>query len=114
MLVVEPHHQRSQAVNLPICNSLLRRLLGYLWLRIYHNEELYAEIHAMNRGMTRGRYHHVALPSKVATENRLRNSSQIKETGKSPCSTSFEEFVGFKMEEAIWPKTEVLDSGEER
>ncbi|KAK6763878.1 hypothetical protein RB195_024274 [Necator americanus] len=32
-----------------------------------------------------------------------------RETSRSPCSTSSEEFVGFELEEAIWPKTEALD-----
>ncbi|KAK6727756.1 hypothetical protein RB195_005440 [Necator americanus] len=37
-----------------------------------------------------------------------------KETGRSPCPTSSEKFVGFELEEATWPKTEVLDCGGER
>ncbi|KAK6762969.1 hypothetical protein RB195_023613 [Necator americanus] len=32
-----------------------------------------------------------------------------RETGRSPSSPSSEEFVGFELEEATWPKTEVLD-----
>ncbi|KAK6757732.1 hypothetical protein RB195_015507 [Necator americanus] len=37
-----------------------------------------------------------------------------RETGRSPCSTSSEEFVGFELEEATWPKNGVLDWGGER
>ncbi|KAK6741591.1 hypothetical protein RB195_009451 [Necator americanus] len=69
MAVVDPHHQRSQAVSLsatrPIMmyetetwtapstvmkrldctdRKLLRRLLGYVWPRVRHNDDLYAEI----------------------------------------------------------------------
>ncbi|KAK6755989.1 hypothetical protein RB195_014403 [Necator americanus] len=87
--------------------KLLRR--GYLatfWFRVCHNEDLYAEIDAVYRRMTRGRYQHLAPPSKVAKVNRPRF---FKETGRSPCSTSSEEFAGFELEEATWPKTEVLD-----
>ncbi|KAK6744487.1 hypothetical protein RB195_011290 [Necator americanus] len=53
-----------------------------------------------------------------ALENGESKSSSLLwsyiETGRSPCSTSSEEFVGFELEEATWPKTEVLDSGGER
>ncbi|KAK6729482.1 hypothetical protein RB195_006495 [Necator americanus] len=35
------------------------------------------------------------------------------ETSRSPCSTSSEEFVGFELEEATWPKTKILDEVEE-
>ncbi|KAK6729481.1 hypothetical protein RB195_006495 [Necator americanus] len=37
----------------------------------------------------------------------------IEETSRSPCSTSSEEFVGFELEEATWPKTKILDEVEE-
>ncbi|KAK6765044.1 hypothetical protein RB195_025107 [Necator americanus] len=52
--------------------------------------------------------------SSTAIENGYRKSSSIlwsynKETSRSPCSTSFEESVGFKLEEATWPKAEALD-----
>ncbi|KAK6743079.1 hypothetical protein RB195_010381 [Necator americanus] len=103
MPVVDSRHQRSQAASSPIRNSpimmygsktwaaastimerldcterkLLRRLLGYFWPIVCHNEDLYAEIDV--------------------------------ETGRSPCSTSPEEFARFELEEATWPKTEVLD-----
>ncbi|KAK6728719.1 hypothetical protein RB195_006016 [Necator americanus] len=50
----------------------LLRLLGYFWPRVYHNEDLYAEIDVVYRRMTRGRYEHLAPPSKVAEVNRLR------------------------------------------
>ncbi|KAK6727023.1 hypothetical protein RB195_004992 [Necator americanus] len=52
--------------------KLLRRLLGYFWPRVCHNEDLYAEIDVVYRWMTRGRYQHLAPPSKVAKVNRLR------------------------------------------
>ncbi|KAK6742290.1 hypothetical protein RB195_009878 [Necator americanus] len=52
--------------------KLLRRLLGYFWPWACHNEELYAEIDVVYRRMTRGRYQHLAPPSKVAKVNRLR------------------------------------------
>ncbi|KAK6736616.1 hypothetical protein RB195_019360 [Necator americanus] len=32
-----------------------------------------------------------------------------RETGRSPCSTNSEEFAGFELEEATWPKAKVLD-----
>ncbi|KAK6740827.1 hypothetical protein RB195_008965 [Necator americanus] len=64
--------------------ELLRRLLGYFWPRVCHNEDLYAEIDVVYQRMTRGRYQHLAPPSKAA-----------KETGRSPCPTSSDEFVGF-------------------
>ncbi|KAK6764643.1 hypothetical protein RB195_024821 [Necator americanus] len=51
--------------------KLLRRLLGYFWHRVCHNEELYAEIGVVYQKITHGRYQHLAPPSKVATENRL-------------------------------------------
>ncbi|KAK6764454.1 hypothetical protein RB195_024683 [Necator americanus] len=35
--------------------------------------------------------------------------SYYKEISRPPCSTSSEEFAGFKLEEATWPKTEDLD-----
>ncbi|KAK6760406.1 hypothetical protein RB195_021757 [Necator americanus] len=46
--------------------KLLRRLLGYFWPRVCHNEDLFAEIDVVYRRMTRGRYQHFAPPSKVA------------------------------------------------
>ncbi|KAK6762080.1 hypothetical protein RB195_022977 [Necator americanus] len=52
--------------------KLLRRLLGYFWPRVCHNEDLYAEIDVVYRRMTRGRYQHLAPPSKAAKVNRLR------------------------------------------
>ncbi|KAK6757721.1 hypothetical protein RB195_015499 [Necator americanus] len=52
--------------------KLIRRLLGYFWPWVYHNEGLYAEIDVVYRRMTRGRYQHLAPPSKVAKVNRLR------------------------------------------
>ncbi|KAK6729235.1 hypothetical protein RB195_006340 [Necator americanus] len=81
--------------------KLLRRLLGYFWPRVCHNEDLNAEIDVVYRLMTRGRYQHLAPPPKVAKVNRLHFFwSYIKETGRSPCPTSSEEFVGFELEEA--------------
>ncbi|KAK6750317.1 hypothetical protein RB195_002346 [Necator americanus] len=52
--------------------KLLRRLLGYFWPRVCHNEDLYAEFDVVYRRMTRGRYQHLVPPSKVAKVNRLR------------------------------------------
>ncbi|KAK6749708.1 hypothetical protein RB195_001985 [Necator americanus] len=52
--------------------KLLRRLLGHFWPRACHNEDLYAEIDVVYWRMTRGRYHHLAPPSKAAKVNRLR------------------------------------------
>ncbi|KAK6753979.1 hypothetical protein RB195_013148 [Necator americanus] len=52
--------------------KLLRHLPGYFWPRVRHNEDLYAEIDVVYQRMTRGRYQHLAPPSKVATVNRLR------------------------------------------
>ncbi|KAK6749724.1 hypothetical protein RB195_001996 [Necator americanus] len=46
--------------------KLLRRLLGYSWPRVWHNEDLYAEIDVVYRRMRRGRYQHLAPPSKAA------------------------------------------------
>ncbi|KAK6740819.1 hypothetical protein RB195_008961 [Necator americanus] len=51
--------------------KLLRRLLGYFWPRVCHNEDLYAEIDVVYQRMTRGRYQHLAPPSKAAKVNRL-------------------------------------------
>ncbi|KAK6735100.1 hypothetical protein RB195_018348 [Necator americanus] len=45
--------------------QLLRRLPGYCWRRICHNEDLYAEIDVVYRRMTRGKHQHLAPPSKV-------------------------------------------------
>ncbi|KAK6743716.1 hypothetical protein RB195_010798 [Necator americanus] len=36
--------------------KLLRRLLGYFWPRVCHNEDLYAEIDVVYRRMTRGKH----------------------------------------------------------
>ncbi|KAK6760603.1 hypothetical protein RB195_021896 [Necator americanus] len=36
---------------------------------------------------------------------------ELVETGRSPFSTNSEGFVGFELEEATWPQTEVLDQG---
>ncbi|KAK6736383.1 hypothetical protein RB195_019206 [Necator americanus] len=52
--------------------KLLRRLLGYFWPGVCHNEDLYAEIDVVCRRMTRGKHQHLAPPSKVAKVNRLR------------------------------------------
>ncbi|KAK6764798.1 hypothetical protein RB195_024934 [Necator americanus] len=52
--------------------KLLRRLLGYFWPRVCHNEDLNAEIDVIYRRMTRGRHQHLAPPSKVAKVNSLR------------------------------------------
>ncbi|KAK6750304.1 hypothetical protein RB195_002340 [Necator americanus] len=51
--------------------KLLRRLLGYFWPSVCHNEDLYAEFDVVYRQMTRGRYQHLVPPSKVAKVNRL-------------------------------------------
>ncbi|KAK6764050.1 hypothetical protein RB195_024397 [Necator americanus] len=51
--------------------KLLRRLLGYFWLRVCHNEDLYAEIGVVYRRMTHGGYQHLTPPSKAAEVNRL-------------------------------------------
>ncbi|KAK6743369.1 hypothetical protein RB195_010557 [Necator americanus] len=40
--------------------------------RVCHNEDLYAEVDVVYRRVTRGRYQHLAPPSKVAKVNRLR------------------------------------------
>ncbi|KAK6765531.1 hypothetical protein RB195_025439 [Necator americanus] len=52
--------------------KLLRRLIGYFWPRVCHNEDLYVEIDVVYRRMTRGRHQYLAPPSKVAKVNRLR------------------------------------------
>ncbi|KAK6765059.1 hypothetical protein RB195_025116 [Necator americanus] len=52
--------------------KLLRRLRGYFWHRVCHNEDLYAEIDVVYRRMTREKHQHLAPPSKVAKVNRLR------------------------------------------
>ncbi|KAK6734560.1 hypothetical protein RB195_018008 [Necator americanus] len=89
MPVVDPHHQRSQvylsAIRLIMMygsetwaapstimerldcteRKLLRWLHGYFWLRVCHNEDLYAEIDVVYRRMTRGRHHYLVPPSKV-------------------------------------------------
>ncbi|KAK6741782.1 hypothetical protein RB195_009573 [Necator americanus] len=52
--------------------KLLRRLLGYFWPRVCHNEDLYAEIDVVYRRMTRRKHQHLAPPSKVAKVNCLR------------------------------------------
>ncbi|KAK6755995.1 hypothetical protein RB195_014407 [Necator americanus] len=57
--------------------------------------------------MTRERYQHLAPSSKVATENRLRFFGHIL---RRPTDRLVpEEFVGFELKEATWPKTEVLE-----
>ncbi|KAK6737021.1 hypothetical protein RB195_019611 [Necator americanus] len=48
------------------------RRLGQHHQRVCHNEDLYAEIDAVYRRMTHGRYQHLAPPSKAAKVNRLR------------------------------------------
>ncbi|KAK6756200.1 hypothetical protein RB195_014539 [Necator americanus] len=40
--------------------KLFGRLLGYIWPRVCHNEDLYAEIDVVCRRMTRGRCQHLA------------------------------------------------------
>ncbi|KAK6742769.1 hypothetical protein RB195_010187 [Necator americanus] len=52
--------------------KLLRRLLGYFWPRVCHNEDIYAEIDVVYRRMTGGRYQRLSPPSKVAKVYRLR------------------------------------------
>ncbi|KAK6748089.1 hypothetical protein RB195_000985 [Necator americanus] len=49
--------------------KLLRRLLGYFWPRVCHNEDLYAEIDVVYRWVTRGKHQHLA--PEVAKVNRL-------------------------------------------
>ncbi|KAK6764066.1 hypothetical protein RB195_024408 [Necator americanus] len=90
--------------------KLLRWLRGYFWPRVCHNEDLYAEIDVVHWRMTCGRYQRFSPPSKVdisKSSSLLR--SYVKETSGSPCSTSSEEFVGLKLEEATRPKTEVVN-----
>ncbi|KAK6754063.1 hypothetical protein RB195_013205 [Necator americanus] len=87
-----------------------RRLLGYFCPRVCDNEDLYAEIDVVYRPDDMWKI----FPSCTAIESGCSKSSSvlwsyIKETGRSPCSTSSEEFPGLKLEEATWPKTEVLD-----
>ncbi|KAK6758433.1 hypothetical protein RB195_015949 [Necator americanus] len=51
--------------------KMFTRLVGYFWLRVCHND--YVELDVVYRPkLTRGKYQHLAPPSKVATENRLR------------------------------------------
>ncbi|KAK6761691.1 hypothetical protein RB195_022682 [Necator americanus] len=57
--------------------KLLRRLLGYFWPRVCHNEDLYAEIDVVYRRMTQGRHQHLVPPSKLAKVNRLRFFGRI-------------------------------------
>ncbi|KAK6756716.1 hypothetical protein RB195_014881 [Necator americanus] len=97
MSVVNPHHNEVK-LSLPIRNTphhdvrigdfgapstvmerldcterkLPRRLLGYFWPGVCHNEDLYAEIDVVYRQMTGGRHQHLAPPSKVARVNHLR------------------------------------------
>ncbi|KAK6762241.1 hypothetical protein RB195_023090 [Necator americanus] len=52
--------------------KLLRRLLGYFWPTVCHNDDLYAETNVVYRRMTRGRYQHLAPSSKVTKVNRFR------------------------------------------
>ncbi|KAK6736727.1 hypothetical protein RB195_019431 [Necator americanus] len=67
---------------------LLRWLPGSFWPRICHYENLYAEIDVVYRWMTRGRYQHLAPPSKLAIE----------------ASSTSSEFAGFELKEATWPE----------
>ncbi|KAK6761228.1 hypothetical protein RB195_022334 [Necator americanus] len=60
---------------------LIIQLLGYFWPRVCRSEDLYAEFDVVCRRMTRGRYQHLALPSKVAIENRLRFFGHILPVG---------------------------------
>ncbi|KAK6728405.1 hypothetical protein RB195_005819 [Necator americanus] len=86
--------------------KLIRPLLSYFWPSVCHHEDLHVEIDVVYRRMTCGRYQHFALPSKVVFASLVR---YIKKTGRSPCPPSSEEFVGFELEEATWPRAEVLD-----
>ncbi|KAK6741450.1 hypothetical protein RB195_009358 [Necator americanus] len=52
--------------------KLLRRLFGYFWPTVYHNEDLCAEIDVAYWQMTHGRYQHLVAPSKATKVNRLR------------------------------------------
>ncbi|KAK6729335.1 hypothetical protein RB195_006408 [Necator americanus] len=96
MPVVDPHHEllvclsairpimmyESEAWTAPstvmerleTCTErkLLTRLLGYFSPWVCYNEDLYAEIDVVYRRITRGRYQHLAPPSKMAKVNRLR------------------------------------------
>ncbi|KAK6740551.1 hypothetical protein RB195_008796 [Necator americanus] len=74
---------------------------------VWHSEELYMEVDMVYRRMTRGRYQHLAPLSKLGTKSCLSFFGHISR--RSPCSTSFEEFVRFKLEEVTWPETQVLD-----
>ncbi|KAK6746128.1 hypothetical protein RB195_012316 [Necator americanus] len=64
--------------------KLCRRLVGYFWLRVCHHEYLYAEIDVVWRRITCGRHQHLALPWKVATENRLRFFGHIPRRPADP------------------------------
>ncbi|KAK6727780.1 hypothetical protein RB195_005453 [Necator americanus] len=88
MPVVDPHHHRSQAASLPIRNIMM-----------YGSETWAAPSMVMERLDCTER----------KLLRRLLGYFWPRETGRSPCSTNSEEFVGFELEEATWPKTEVLD-----
>ncbi|KAK6732066.1 hypothetical protein RB195_016438 [Necator americanus] len=90
--------------------KLLRWLLGHFWPRVWRNVDLYAEIDVVYRRMTRERYQRLAPPSKVAKVNRLRFFGHIlKRPADRLVTTSSEEFVEFGLEDATWPRKEVLD-----
>ncbi|KAK6764866.1 hypothetical protein RB195_024983 [Necator americanus] len=52
--------------------KLLRRMLDYFWSRVRHNENLHEYVDLMYRRIASERYQHLAPPSKIATETRLR------------------------------------------
>ncbi|KAK6750209.1 hypothetical protein RB195_002293 [Necator americanus] len=68
----------TNEVKLRVHLSAVRPIMMYgseTWAhhqRVCHNEDLYAEIDVVYRRMTRGRYQHLAPPSKAAKVNRLR------------------------------------------
>ncbi|KAK6764792.1 hypothetical protein RB195_024930 [Necator americanus] len=74
--------------------KLLRRLLGYFWPRVCHNEDLNAEIDVIYRRMTRGRHQHLAPPSKVAKVNSLRFIGHILRRTADPKLSQKIEKVG--------------------
>ncbi|KAK6755533.1 hypothetical protein RB195_014109 [Necator americanus] len=69
----------STVMKRPDCTKtkLPRQLMNHLEPRFCHNEGLRAEIDVVYWRMTRGRYQHLAPPSKVAAENCLRFSGHI-------------------------------------
>ncbi|KAK6728298.1 hypothetical protein RB195_005752 [Necator americanus] len=95
MPVVDPHHQRSQAASLPI---------RMIMIMMYGSETWAAPSKVMER----------LDCTKRKLLRRLLGYFWRRETSRSPCSTSFEEFVGFKLEEANWPKAEDLGLNDER